>query len=277
VKMRAAGLALTFLLVTIVPAQARGSGPTVSAPDAIVVDGWTGGVLFAKHPDSLHDPASTVKIMTALIVLERHIPLRRVVTISWLASSSGGSTAGLFAGEQMTVRNLLYGMLLPSGNDAAVALSEAVGGTVARFIELMNREALRLHMRHTHYVTPDGFDTSGQVTTARDLAILTRAAMQWPVFVRVVRTRFWSAWDAYHRLYHRWENLNKLLWQSRAVDGVKTGTTPGAGACLVSSARKDRRWVIAVNLGSAVPSRFSDGAALLDYGLPRASDLPQTN
>jgi D-alanyl-D-alanine carboxypeptidase (penicillin-binding protein 5/6) len=174
----------------------------------------------------------------------------------------------------MTVWNLLHGMLLPSGNDAAIALAQAAGGSPSQFVRLMNAEALRLHLWHTHYLSPNGFDTWGQVTTARDLATLARVAMQMPHFARIVRTRYWTAWSADRRVEHSWTNLNRLLWSSRAVDGIKTGTTPYAGACLVSSAYKDGKLVIAVNLGSTVETRFSDGAALLNYGLQLEGEPP---
>jgi D-alanyl-D-alanine carboxypeptidase (penicillin-binding protein 5/6) len=167
-------------------------------------------------------------------------------------------------------------MLLPSGNDAAIALSEAVAGTPARFVTLMNAEARRLHLWHTHYLSPNGFDAWGQVTTAHDLASLARVAMQQPVFARVVRTRSWTVRSAQGTVIHHWVNLNQLLWRSRHVDGVKTGTTPSAGACLVSSAREHGRWVIAVNMDDTEAARFTDGANLLNYGMDIDSSAPST-
>ena len=174
----------------------------------------------------------------------------------------------------MTVWNLLHGMMLPSGNDAAVALAQATAGSLGRFVSMMDATAVKLHLRHTHYLSPNGFDAWGQVTTARDLASLTRIAMQQPRFARLVRTKSWTVRNASGQIVHRWTNLNQLLWQSSAVDGVKTGTTPGAGACLVSSAKAGGRWVIEVNMGSTEASRFSDGMALLNYGLPLAARVP---
>ncbi|GAC1469909.1 MAG: hypothetical protein PVSMB7_19980 [Chloroflexota bacterium] len=259
------------------PAAAQAMTPVVSAPEAIVVDGWTGSVLFAKRADVPRYPASTVKIMTALLVLDRHIPLARVVTVSPFAASYGGSTAGLYAGERMTVWNLLHGMLLPSGNDAAIALSESVAGTSNRFVRLMNRKAWRMHLWHTHFLSPNGFDIWGQVTTARDLATLARVAMHRPAFAAVASTKIWTAWSSDNRIEHRWTNLNKLLWRFARVDGVKTGTTPGAGACLVSSAHQRGRWVIAINMGSSIASRFDDGSKLLNYGLAVDAGPPTTD
>jgi D-alanyl-D-alanine carboxypeptidase (penicillin-binding protein 5/6) len=240
--------------------------PPISAPEAIIIDGWTGQILYARNADVPRYPASTVKIMTALVILQHHISLRRMATVSALAASYGGSTAGLWAGERLSVRNLLYAMLLPSGNDAAVALSQLLAPTPTQFASLMNAEAVALHLTHTHYLSPNGFDTWGQVTTARDLAAVARTAMRWRVFRRIVHTRYWHVRAPSGVYLHSWQNLNQLLWWSRYVDGIKTGTTAGAGACLVASARKDGRWVIAVNMGSSESTRFTDGEALLDYG-----------
>lgn len=269
-------LALLLTLSTTTWASAAPAIPWISAPEAIVIDGWTGGVLYAKNPDVMREPASTVKIMTALVVLRRRIPLNRVVTVSPLAASYGGSTASLYAGERLTVRNLLYGALLPSGNDAAVALAQAVTPNISTFAALMNAQAARLGLRHTHYLTPNGFDTYGQVTTARDLALVTLAAMRWHVFDMIVSTRVWTARSADGRTVHTWTNRNQLLWQNRSVDGVKTGTTPGAGACLVSSAKKNGKWILEVNLGSTDASRYIDGASLLRFGFAVDSSVPST-
>ena len=233
-------------------------------------------MLYARNANAFRDPASTVKIMTVLVVLQHHIPLNRVETVSLAAATIGGSTASLYAGERMTERNLLYGALLPSGNDAAVALAQSVTPNMSIFVGMMNAEAARLRLSRTHYLTPNGYDVYGQVTSARDLAQLARVAMHWQLFQKIVSTRVWTARSADGLTVHTWTNLNQLLWRNAAVDGVKTGTTPGAGACLVSSAQKDGKWVIAVNLGSSEATRFSDGAALLHYGFAVDGDTPST-
>lgn len=270
----ASGLFLLALLIFPGLANAQPAAPRVSAPDAIVIDGWTGEVLWSKHPAAMHDPASTVKLMTALIVLRSHLPMKHAVTVGTDAASIGGSTAGLVTGERMTVWNLLHGMLMPSGNDAAVALADAVGGSVTHFAALMNAEAIRLHLHDTHYLSANGYDMPGQVTSAADLATLARIDLHFSVLQRIVRTRWWTAHSIDGRFVHRWENTNRLLWTSRWVDGVKTGTTPGAGACLVSSVREAGKWVMEVNLGSTEVSRFRDGTELLDYGLAVDPDPP---
>lgn len=267
-------LVLALTIAGLGTASARTASPQVSAPEAVVIDGWNGNVLFAKSADIERYPASTVKIMTALVVLQSGVPMNRIVTVSSYAAEIGGSTAGLWSGERISVWDLMHGMLMPSGNDAAIALSEAIGGTEQRFVDQMNAEATRLHLFHTHYLSPNGFDTSGQVTTARDLANLTRVAMQHSRFATIVRTRSWTVRSADGTVLHRWSNLNRLLWRSGSIDGVKTGTTLGAGACLVSSERRHGKWVIEVNLGSLEATRFSDGLSLLSYGLARAMPLP---
>jgi D-alanyl-D-alanine carboxypeptidase (penicillin-binding protein 5/6) len=258
-----------LLALMIFPGRvsAQPATPRVSAADAIVIDGWTGEVLWSKHATARHDPASTIKLMTALVVLRSHLPMTHVVTVGADAVSIGGSTAGLVNGERMTVWNLLHGMLMPSGNDAAVALADAVGGSVAHFATLMNAEAIRLHLRDSHFLSANGFDMSGQVTSAADLARLARIDLHFRVFQQVVHTRWWTARSVDGRYVHRWVNTNRLLWESHWVDGVKTGTTPGAGACLVSSVHEADKWIIEVNLGSSEASRFRDGTELLDYGL----------
>ncbi len=248
--------------------------PVVAAPEAIVMDGWTGQVLWSRRADVPRYPGSTIKIMTALLILERHVPLSRVVTVSAFAASYGGSTAGLYPGERLTVWDLLHGMLLPSGNDAAVAVAQIIAPSIPAFSAIMNRRARRLRMWHTHYLSANGFDQLGQVSSARDLAIVARFAMRFRAFRRIVRTRVWRAPSNGGPITHVWYNTNQLLGASSAVDGVKTGTTPGAGACLVSSARKDGRWIIAVNMDSPEALRFADGAALLNYGFLAEGSMP---
>ena len=272
-------VALAILLAVTIQAGPRAARayvqlPRITASEAIVIDGWNGSVLFAKSPDVPRAPASTVKVMTALVALRLHIPLGRAIYISNVAATYGGSSAGLFAGERMTFWNLLHGMLLPSGNDAAVAVAQGTAGDISHFVQRMNATAAFLHLTHTHYLSPNGFDAWGQVTTARDLADLTRIAMKQSVFARVARTRYWTARSVDGRYVHRWENRNRLLWLSKDIDGVKTGTTAYAGACLVSSAHDHGRWVIEVNLGSSAGARFSDGSFLLRYGLSVDQNAP---
>lgn len=267
-------LALSVLVAGGTPSPALAETPRISAPEAIVIDGWTGQILYARRPEAERDPASTVKMMTSLVLFRKHVNLNRVVTVSSFAASYGGSTAGLYAGERITVRDLFYGMLLPSGNDAAIALSEVVSPTIAGFARLMNAQARRLGLEHTHFLTPNGFDTTGQYTSARDLAVLARAVMHWAIFRRVVGTQTYTARSADGLYVHTWQNTNLLLQRGYPIDGVKTGTTPGAGACLVASARRGTRWIISVEMGDSEADRFTDGLGLLNYGFAHDPGLP---
>lgn len=268
-------LAVSLLLVPITAATplARAAShtavrplppPALVAQAAFILDDTTGRALYAYHADVERDPASTLKMLTAIVALQ-HLRLRRVVTVPYDAMV-GGTTARLSPGEQMTAGNLFYGMLLPSGNDAAVTLADAVSGSSAQFAVLMNAEARRLHLWHTHALGPDGFDLYGQYTTARDLAWLAHALLRRPTLARIVRTQTWQASSVDGRYAHYWTNLNQLLGSYPGSCGVKTGTTPLAGANLVACDQRGGQRLIAVLMGSTVASRFSDGAALLNYG-----------
>jgi D-alanyl-D-alanine carboxypeptidase (penicillin-binding protein 5/6) len=238
--------------------------PYLDAQAAFVLDDSTGHALYAYHADVERYPASTVKMLTAIVVLQRLRP-GTIVTVP-AGAVVGGTTAGLAPGERMSVRNLLYGMLLPSGNDAAVTLANAVAGSPTTFAILMNREARRLHLWHSHFLNPDGFDAAGQYTTARDLAWLAHALLHWHLLARIVRTRVHRATSADGRYHHVWTNLNRLLWSYPGTIGVKTGTTPLAGANLVACAVHGHHRLIAVILGSTVADRFADATKLLNYG-----------
>ena len=231
-----AGLAATFLAASLVfPCQA------ISARSAILLDGQTGRVLYEKQPDKQSLIASTTKIMTALVVCEQTNVLDRV-RIPQEAVGIEGSSIYLKAGEVLTVQELLYGLMLHSGNDAAVALAIYCGGTVEGFAELMNDKAHRLGMNDTHFVNPNGLDTPGHYSTARDMAVLAAYAMENPIFVQTVSTKTVTIGNRSLR------NHNKLLWSLEGADGVKTGFTKKAGRILVSSCTRQGRRLIAVTM-----------------------------
>ncbi len=234
----------------------QGRPPQVSAAAAVIVDLDSGITLYARNADVPRPPASTVKIMTALLVL-RKADVREEVIVSANAAATGGSRMGLVAGERLTVLDLLYGLLLPSGNDAAVALAEHVAGSEAAFVAEMNREAARLGLQHSRFANPHGLDAEGQFTSAADLVIIARAALDYPVFTEIVRTP--RARIAGRDL----TNTNELLGGYPAADGIKTGTTDAAGECLVASVSRQGHRVIAVVLGSQ--DRYTDIRALLNY------------
>jgi serine-type D-Ala-D-Ala carboxypeptidase (penicillin-binding protein 5/6) len=241
--------------------------PAVSAPTAILADLDTGQVLFAKEADTKRPIASLTKIMTGLLVLERSQP-SDVVTVGEDASipeddRPGISALGLEVGEQISVENLLYALLLQSANDAAVALADHVAGSEPRFVRDMNARAAALGMRRTRFRSPNGLDDRGY-STARDLMTLTRAAMAIPAFGTIVATQFHTI-PGPNGIDRHIQNRDVLLWLYEGATGVKTGYTSRAGYCVVATAERDGRRLVAVALG-APGDAFSDVATLLDHG-----------
>jgi len=232
----------------------------LSAEKAILADGITGQVIYEKNADQRSLIASTTKIMTALIVCEQCNVLDRM-RIPKEAVGIEGSSMYLQEGEVLTLQELLYGLMLSSGNDAAVALAIYCGGTVEGFAELMNDKARVLGLKNTHFENPNGLDSPGHYSTARDLAVLASYAMDNPIFAKTVSTKTVTVGQRYLR------NHNKLLWQVEGADGVKTGYTKAAGRILVSSAVRNDRRLVAVTLNA--PSDWSDHVALLEDGFSR--------
>ncbi|HJP65963.1 MAG TPA: D-alanyl-D-alanine carboxypeptidase family protein [Actinomycetota bacterium] len=236
--------------------------PKLRAAAAVLADLDTGQVLFRAHPAARRPIASLTKILTAWLVLKR-ADLGDRVTVSARAAGESGSVLGLDRGERVSVRDLLYGLLLQSSNDAAVALAEHVGGSVEHFVTMMNREAGRLGLARTKVQSPHGLDDRGY-STADDLARLTRAASGDPAFDVIVATRRRTI-PAPKGPDRRIQNRNALLWLYPGAIGVKTGYTGAAGHCLVATAERAGRRLVAVVLGEP-DEAFSDGAALLNYG-----------
>jgi len=253
---------LGLLVFGLLAPPAHGSLPPVEATAFVLLEERTGQVLLARNPDLPRPPASTTKILTALLVLE-NLPLDRVVKVSARAAAQReGSSIGLEVGERRTVRELLYALLVKSANDAAVALAEAVDGSVEGFVRRMNARARALGARNTHFVNPHGLHQPGHYTTASDLARIARAALQNPVFREIVRTREYEYPSAQGPL--RLLNGNRLLGRYPGADGVKTGWTAQSGRCLVASATRSGRRLLVVLLNA--PQVFQDAARLLDYG-----------
>jgi D-alanyl-D-alanine carboxypeptidase len=230
--------------------------PELTAKSALLVDQDSGQTLFALHPDDPLPPASTAKIMTALVVLQQ-VNLDDAVTISEAAAATSGSRMGITAGETLTVRELLYGLLLPSGNDAAVALAEHVAGSEADFVELMNREATSLGLEATHFTGPHGMDADGQTSSAADLLTVAQAALQYPVFAQMAATQSVEAGGL------ALTNTNELLGAYPGADGIKTGTSDAGGECLVASVTRQGHRLLAIVLGSQ--DRYADVRAMLDF------------
>ena len=232
----------------------------VSAKRAYVLDAVSGRVLYEKNPDERSLIASTTKIMTALIICEQCNVLDRM-RIPKEAVGIEGSSMYLREGEVLTLQELLYGLMLSSGNDAAVALAIYCGGTVEDFAELMNDKARNLGLHNTHFANPNGLDSPGHYSTARDLAVLAAYAMENPIFRKTVSTKSL-------RMGQRClTNHNKLLWRVEGADGVKTGYTRAAGRILVSSATRNGRRILAVTIDD--PDDWNDHASLLEAGFSR--------
>lgn len=222
----------------------------------------SGRLLYAKNADIPLAPASTAKILTALVVLERSA-LAEQVTVSRAAAAAEGSSMYLQPGDRVTVEDLLYGLLLESGNDAAAALAEHVAGSAAGFARLMNEKARALGATHSVFLNPSGLPAAGQHTTARDLALLARHALLNPVFRRIVATQRHTATVSGRR--RELFNHNRLLGTA-GIDGVKTGYTTAAGHTYVASATRDGWSLVAVVLRDSKEGKWRDARALLDYG-----------
>ena len=252
-----AGMAAALLAaVSFFPVKAQ----ALSAQKAILMDAHTGRVLYECRADEQSLIASTTKIMTALVVCEQCNVLDRM-RIPSEAVGVEGSSMYLKAGEVLTVQELLYGLMLHSGNDAATALAVFCGGTVEGFAQLMNDKAHRLGLTNTHFVNPHGLDAPGHYSTARDLAVLAAYAMENPIFAQTVSTKTVNAGGRSLR------NHNKLLWQVEGADGVKTGYTRSAGRILVSSAKRQDRRLVAVTICD--PDDWRDHAALMEDGFAK--------
>ena len=246
----AAGLLAAVLLFTA-PVSA------VSAEKAAVLDTASGEFLYEKNADSRSLIASTTKIMTALLVCEQCNVLEQV-TVPKEAVGIEGSSMYLKEGEVLTVQELLYGLMLSSGNDAAEALAIICGKTVENFARMMNEKAESLGMTHTHFVNPSGLDAEDHYSTPRDLAILSAYAMKNPIFAATVSTKKVTVGERYL------VNHNRILWQVAGADGIKTGYTRAAGRILVSSACRHGRRLIAVTVND--PDDWQDHRYLLENG-----------
>lgn len=241
------------------PAQAY-DVPTVSASSFVLMDAGTGTILAERNADTQMLVASTTKILTAALVLE-HTDPNDIVKIMPKAVGIEGSSMYLRAGEEIAVRDLLYGLMLASGNDAAVALAYHVAGGIPEFAALMNEKAAELGMESSNFSNPHGLDAEDHYSTAQDMALLTAWAMGIDDFVQIASTRQVQA--AGRSLV----NHNKLLWRYPGALGVKTGFTKASGRSLVSAAERDGTLLICITLSA--PDDWDDHAALYDWGFAR--------
>lgn len=235
-------------------------GYEISAEGVIVYDLESGVTLYGRNSEEVLSPASTTKIMTALVVLE-HYALDDVVTVKTVANS--GQVMGLVPGEQITVENLLYGALIHSGNDAAWALAEHYDGGVEKFVEAMNKKAEALHLTNSHFTNPVGYDDPAHKMSAMDLTRLSAFALTNKTIAKIVAIPQITISDATHSRFHPLTNVNALLGKIPGVAGIKTGWTEEAGENLVTLVERDKHRVIIVVLKSL--NRFSDTETLIHW------------
>ncbi|MGQ9499342.1 MAG: SPOR domain-containing protein [Dissulfurimicrobium sp.] len=240
--------------------------PYVSAKAAVLMDAKTGEVLYSKNPHLKLPPASTTKIVTTLVALD-HMKLKDMAVASSRAAMAEPSKLGLHPGDRMTINDLLYSIMLKSANDASVVVAEKTGGSVSRFVEMMNEKARELGAVNTHFSNPNGLPAPNHYTTAYDLALIFRKAEENPIFAKITKTRFASvrinsASGRSKRLYI--QNHNKLLWTFDGTQGGKTGYTHAAMHCFTGMVSQNGRELVVSMLGSK--DNWNDVIRLLDYG-----------
>ena len=260
--MRRIFLLMAAALCLLTPI-ANAEAPLIGARAAILLEAETGRVLFEKNADERLAIASTTKIMTALLAIES-CAMDEIVTAGKNASGVPGTSIYLSEGEQLTMEEMLYGLMLRSGNDAAVAIAEHIGGSVDAFCRRMTERAAELGCQNTVFLSPNGLPTPGHHTTAYDLALIAREAMDHPEFREIVSTRRASIpWEG--RTYSRiLNNKNRLLTDYDGATGIKTGYTKAAGRCLVFGAKREGLELIGVVLNC--PDWFQEAERILDMG-----------
>ncbi|MFZ2199366.1 MAG: D-alanyl-D-alanine carboxypeptidase family protein [Microgenomates group bacterium] len=236
--------------------------PSISAKSVVVQDVTGKSILYSKNPDMLMMPASITKVMTALVALDYWKDLGTVIEVK-NEDRAIGQTIELVKGERITIQNILYGLLVHSGNDAALALAENYSGGYDAFVSAMNQKAKALHLDHTTFKNPSGVEQYGHLTTARDIAILAAYALKNPEIVRIVQMKRIIVTDVTGLIAHDLETTNELLGEIPGLKGLKTGWTSGAGECLVSYIERDGKQIVIVVLGSL--SRFGDTRVLIDW------------
>lgn len=237
--------------------------PDTNSRACVVIDRNTNTILYGKNEKQKRKMASTTKIMTATVIIE-NFNLNDTIEVSKKAAGTGGSRLGLKSGDKITINDLLYGLMLRSGNDAAVALAEYAGGSIEGFAELMNKKASELGLTNTHFETPHGLDSDEHYTTAYELAILSNYALNNPTFAQIVGTKNYTITiNGYPKQLN---NTNELLGNLNGVYGVKTGFTNGANRCLVTACKRNDMDIICVVLGADTKKfRTLDSIKLINY------------
>ena len=261
---KSGGLVLAALLVLLAQG-ARSQDLSLAAQSAALVDSYSGEFLYSKNPDAKEYPASSTKILTALIVIEAG-NLDQIVTVAPEDTKVEPSSLNLKPGQQFTRRQLLFGMLLKSANDVAMCLARDNAGSVPAFAEKMNLRAAELGATSSHFVNPHGLHDPNHYTTAHDLVLIARAAMQQPLFRQIVSTIYYT-WRTPTGQVEELRNHNRLLRHFAGCNGLKTGYTRPAQQVLVSSALRGGHEVISVVLHTDKPGIWVDSKTLLTYGL----------
>ncbi len=258
-------LSLTFT-VSSTSAENLPSGPDLDASSYLLVDFHSGVELAAKNPDKRIEPASITKLMTAYVIydaLEKgNISIKDNVLISKKAWKMEGSRMFVEAGKKVPLNRILHGLIIQSGNDAAVAMAEHIAGNEAAFVVKMNEQAKKMGLQNTHFTNSTGWPDENHYTTARDIVILTRAIIKdYPEHYKLHSIKEYS----YNGI--KQYNRNKLLWRDKTVDGVKTGHTDSAGYCLVASSERNKMRLISVLLGAKDEKTRADySQELIEYG-----------
>jgi serine-type D-Ala-D-Ala carboxypeptidase (penicillin-binding protein 5/6) len=266
---RIALLILALLMTFSISTTYADPVEAANAKAAVVMDVKTGRMLYSKNPNSKLPMASTTKIMTTLVAIESG-RLKETVKVSKKASFTEGSSIYLKEGEQITVEELLFGIMLRSGNDASMAVAEHIGGNIEGFVEMMNAKAKEIGALNTHFANPHGLDNPKHYTTAYDLALITSYALRNEKFAEVVKTKNKTISGPPGVEWNRnMKNKNKMLWQFEGGDGVKTGFTSKAGRCLVSSATRDNWQLCSVVLNCG--PMWEESAAILNFGFSNFS------
>lgn len=246
-----------------------------TAESAVLMDPVTGKILFAKNPDKELPPASVTKVMTLLVALDAlekgRVKLTDVVTTSENASKMGGSQIYLEPGEEMSLKTMLISIAVGSANDACVAVAEHIAGSHEAYVKMMNEKAAELGLKHTRFVNAYGLPAEGHYTSARDLAIMMRETLKYPLFNELTSIK---RYDLRGGEFVLW-NTNKLLWWYRGAEGGKTGWTTAAKYCLASTAKRDNLRLIAVVMASPEPrSHFRESMKLYNYGFAQFEAVP---
>lgn len=263
-------LIISVMIAALQGVYAAESGADTSARAAVIMDVNSRRVLYSKNIDEKLPMASTTKIMTTLVAIESG-RLEEQATVSKNASYTEGSSIYLREGEKHKVHDLLYAIMLRSGNDAAVAVAEHIGGSIEGFADMMNLKAREIGAENTHFANPHGLDAEGHYTTARDLALITAYALKNPIFAEIVSSKKKTIEGPPNESWDRvMINKNKMLWQFDGGDGVKTGFTKKAGRCLVSSATRNGMQLVCVVLNCG--PMWEDSSMLLEYGFKNYSN-----